>query len=141
MNMHFFNILGVQILYYTDEFATIDRRQSHLSIMVGKQYTYSWLEFASSVLVVVLDCELLLVTSTPSFSFEDVVVVVDVEDDVGWSFVTDLRIFSSNQLYPGNSWHILVNVSFCSPNSRNLLTTGSAPKNGKFYFSFITMFD
>ena len=48
--------------------------------MVWKQYTYSSLEFDSSVLVVVFDCKLL--PSTPSVTFEGDVVVVDVEDDV-----------------------------------------------------------
>ena len=83
-----------------------------------------------------------LSVSPPSAVFSELVVVVEVVDDEAWLIdgslgdvveLLLLRIFSSNQLYPGNSWQILVKVSFCSPNSRNLLTIGSASVKRKIY--------
>ena len=99
-----------------------------ISCHIFGHYSYLWPECASIGLAEwdVIEWE---PWSSPSSFFVDAVdeglVVV-----VGWSLVTDFRIFSSNQLYPGNSWHILVNVSFCSPNSRNLVTEESISKIG-----------
>ena len=93
------------------------------------QYTNLWLELVSTVLFVDLSCEVLV---SPLSSMLDAVDGVNggvcALDE---SLVLDLRIFSSNQLYPGNSWHILVWVCFRSPNSLNLCTTGSVSINEK----------
>ena len=104
----------------------IEDLHHELSSHIFRHYSYLWPECASIGLAQ-WDVNEWEPCSSPSSFFVDAVdeglVVV-----VGWSLVTDFRIFSSNQLYPGNSWHILVKVSFCSPNSRNLVTEESISK-------------
>ena len=105
----------------------IEDLHHELSSHIFRHYSYLWPECASIGLAHwdVIEWE---PWSSPSSFFVDAVDEGLVVVVVGWSLVTDFRIFSSNQLYPGNSWHILVNVSFCSPNSRNLVTEESISK-------------